>query len=219
MKVILTMSLAVAVTIAAFAEFLWAGSLGPAEDRSSMKTQLTIYVAPPLLYRGGTVIVIADPISTEAWKNLPEGENPAKADPNNEKKQTLAKDDLLYGAVASSTVSIVEFVYPEDGTYAYNFVAVEAPAEPRRPLRTSQLLIGSQKDGLNGKTKEASVIHIHGRSASENDSRAADAAQGRIRRMNPKKTVYEGVFLLSPTDEQIDAAIHFRSLEEVGEEK
>ena len=180
-----------------------------------MKAQLTIYVAPPLLDQGGTVIVVANPISLEEWKNCPEGANPAAADPNNEKKKTLKADDRLFGVVASTKVSIVEFVYPDEGTYGYNFVAVEDPAKRRPPLRTKQILAGSQRDlseGPNPKTKDASVIHVYGPGASQADSRIARANQDRIERLNPRKTIYEGVFLLSPTDEQVDAAVHYKKL-------
>ncbi|WP_225770309.1 hypothetical protein [Inquilinus sp. Marseille-Q2685] len=207
------LGVAAAVAVAAYAALN--GGFSLAEDRKDgvMKAQLTIYVAPPLLQTGGTVIVVAAPISRREWESLAPGPNPARDDRRNPKHNELRGGDRLFGVEASAKVSIVEFVFPEDGTYGYNFVASDRAGGVQPPLRTKQILVGSQRDlseGPAAKDEDVSVIHVDGPEASEGDSRAASASQPRIERMNPQRTVYEGAQVMSPTDEQVYEAIHYK---------
>lgn len=181
-------------------------------EEPKMKAQLTIYVAPPLIETGGTVIVVANPIPLEKWQNLADGENAADADPANEKRKELKPGDRLFGVTASTKVSIIEFVYPEGGTFGFNFTAMEEPHKRGPPLRTKEILIG---DGgyTNWKTGEdvtwdyVSVIHVLGPTVSEGNSRGVDVYSSEIMNLQPQKTVYEGAVLYSPTDEQVDKAV------------
>lgn len=180
-----------------------------------MKAQLTIYVSPPLLDTGGTVIVVSNPVSLEEWQKLPPGNNPAQNDPNNQKKSSLQPGDRLFGAVASTKVSIVEFVYPQNGTYGFNLVALNESYNPDKKsaaLRTKQILVGSggYRDWSTGQEfiwEDVSTIHVLGPNASEEDSRGAQVFSSEIMNLHPAKTVYEGAVLYTPTDEQLAKAI------------
>lgn len=178
-----------------------------------MKAQLTIYVAPPLLDTGGTVIVVANPVLPEKWKGIPEGPNPAMNDPRNTKKEELRDGSRLFGVVASSKVSIVEFAYPKDGTFGFNLVALDKSGRSRPPLRTREIAIGDGGGYTNWETGEhvtwdyVSVIHILGPEVSEGDSRGVDVFSSQIMDLHPPKTIYEGAVLYSPTDEQVDKAV------------
>lgn len=178
-----------------------------------MKAQLTIYVAPPLLDQGGTIIVVANEIPLEQWKTLPAGENPAMADGANEKRNSLKAGDRLFGVVASTKVSIVEFVYPEGGTFGFNLMSTQT-ASGAHPLQTKEILIGDgpgYKDWETGQDvvwdDYVSTIHVLGPSASEGDSRVVRADSGRIMEQRPLRTKFEGATLSSPTDQQIDDAV------------
>ena len=204
---------AAAAAVVAYAAF--DGERSHAEDRKDgvMKAQLTIYVAPPLLDSGGTVIVVANPISRAEWQALPDGDNPAEADPNNTKKKELREGDRLFGVEASSKVSIVEFVYPEGGTFGFNLVASDKSGRSRPPLRTREIAIGDGGGYTDWETGKhvtwdyVSVIHVLGPEVSEGDSRGVDVSSSEIMDLHPPKTIYKGAVLYSPTDEQVDKAV------------
>ncbi len=180
-----------------------------------MKAQLTVYVAPPLLDTGGTVIVVANSIPLEQWNKLAEGNNPARDDPNNEKKSTIQSGDKLFGAVASTKVSIIVFVYPENGTYGFNLVGLNQSDDPdkrNKPLQTKRILVGDGgyvdwSTGQEFTWEDVSTIHVLGPKSSEEDSRGASVSEAAIMNLHPPKTIYEGATLYAPTDEQLDKAL------------
>lgn len=186
--------------------------LSKKQEASLLKAQLTIYIAPPLLEQGGTVIVAANSIPLSQWESLPQGNNAADADPMNEKRKLLKSSDKLFGVVASSRVSIIELVYPEGGTFGFNLVAMNAPDKERHPLRTKEILIGDggYTDWSTGKEITwgyVSTIHVSGPTVSEGDSRGVRVYSSKIMNLHPQKTIYEGAVLYSPTDEQVDEAV------------
>jgi len=105
---------------------------------------LTIYIEPPVLVEGGSVIVAGRALPEEEWRRVTGGANPAAGDDANPKRQQVKEGDRLFGAVVSAPSTIVEFVYPETGSYTFNFL----PAAPYRlqyenRLETEQVLVGS----------------------------------------------------------------------------
>ncbi len=182
------------------------------QKAGQLKAYLTIYVAAPLLDNGGTVIVISNPISVEQWKALPRGENATDTDPLNAKREALKKGDRLFGVVASTNTSIIEFVYPEGGTFGFNFVAMNTPGKEPRALRTQEILVGDggytdRSTGQNIVWEYVSTIHVFGPKTSEDNSRAARVFSSEIMNLHPRKTLYEGANLYSPTDEQVEKAV------------
>jgi hypothetical protein len=190
-------------------------SAGDNKEDKNMRSQLTIYVAPPLLEKGGTVIVVSNPVPLSEWHNLPEGDNPARDDPQNEKKKDLGQGDRLFGAVVSTKVSIVEFVYPEGGTFGFNLVPLRAKdgsGATGPALMTKRVLVGGGgyrdwKAGKNYFWESVSTIYVAGPEATEGDSRSASVAEAEIMNLPPPKTTYEGVTVSAPTDEQLNQVI------------
>jgi hypothetical protein len=209
------------IIFSAFISFFYLvvlADVGFADDNKEnvdMRSQLTIYVAPPLLEKGGTVIVVSNPVPLAEWRDLPQGDNPARDDPHNEKKKNLQPGDRLFGAVVSTKVSIVEFVYPEGGTFGFNLVPLPTAsggAATAQALMTKRVLVGDggYKDWKTGKEyiwESVSTIHVVGPEATEGDSRSASVAEAEIMNLPPNKTTYEGVTVLAPTDEQLDQVI------------
>lgn len=208
-----TYTVIVIAILLAFAAFLWHGSYSqPVKKKTALKAHLTVYIAEPLLSRGGTVLVVANPIPMDKWRALPTGFNPAANDASNDKKSTLKSGDKLFGVVTSNNASIIEFVYPEGGTFGFNFVASKADNAANSPLRTKQILIGDggYTDWTTGQDVPwdyVSTIHVFGPEATEEDSRGIRVFSSRIMNLHPEKTTFEGASLYSPTDTQIDEAV------------
>lgn len=183
-------------------------SLAPAAEVRQLHGQLTIYVAPPLLKTGGTVIVVSNPVSADEWRNMREGHNPAREDAGNAKQRDVGVGDRLFGAVASARVSVVEFVYPQGGTFGFNLVPEPTALAAGATLRTKRVLIGSGgwKEWSTGNEhiwENVSTIHVAGPDVSEGDSRMATAAEAEIMNLRPARTVYEGAIVYAPSEEQL----------------
>jgi len=203
MNLVASLTLVAGITTAIIAVPMLAGGAS-SEDKEPMKAQLTIYVAPPLLQQGGTVIVVADEIPLNDWEALADGTNPALADTQNEKRKALNPGDQLFGVVASTKVSIIEFVYPEGGTYGFNLVPVQDADRTSPQLRTDRILQGEGGGGPGREWNEVSTIHVFGSVVSERDSRVVRASSSMIMRAEPEKSVYQGAVLYSPTDELVE---------------
>ncbi|MCE6073980.1 hypothetical protein GOZ89_17850 [Agrobacterium vitis] len=205
------------VVFSVFLSIALTGCDSAAENQQGkqMRSQLTIYVAPPLLEKGGTVIVVSNSVPLDKWRDLPQGDNPARDDPQNDKKKEIGPGDRLFGAVASTKVSIIEFVYPEGGTFGFNLVPLRKATGDDAvgpALMTKRVLVGDggYKDWETGKEylwESVSTIYVAGPEASEGDSRGASFAESKIMNLHPHKTSYEGTTVYAPTDEQLDQVL------------
>lgn len=116
-------------------------------------TRLIISVEQPLNKEGGAVIVSGRQISDDEWHAI-ETEEGSQND--NQKE---------FHVSVSSPASIVDFVYPQSGTYSFIFQS--PPGSDASPLRTRQVLIGSA-EVTDPETKKVinwpsmSVIHVQG---------------------------------------------------------
>lgn len=116
-------------------------------------TRLIISVHEPLNELGGAVIVSGRQISDGEWHAI-EPEEGSKTD--NQKE---------FHVNVSSPASIVDFAYPQSGTYS--FILQSPPGSGSRPLRTRQVLIGSA-EVTDPETRKVthwpsmSVIHVQG---------------------------------------------------------
>lgn len=169
--------------------------------------QLIIHVDAPVLYTGGTVLVVANPISKEAWAQLP-SQPPSKTAQTATK---LAPGDKLFDAAISSKVSIIEFVYPEGGTFDFKLRATGDQAVAGA-LRTKRILVGSgyYTDKVTGQKiewKDVSVIHIDGPEADERFSRLVRASSSEIMNTGPAKTQQAGVTVYAPSAAQLEKAL------------
>ena len=169
--------------------------------------QLIIHIDAPVLHTGGTVLVVANPISKEAWAQLP-------SQPPSNTAQTatkLAPGDKLFDAAISSKVSIIEFVYPEGGTFDFKLRATGDQAVAGA-LRTKRILVGSgyYTDKVTGQEiewKDVSVIHIDGPEADERFSRLVRASSSEIMNTGPAKTQQAGVTVYAPSAAQLEKAL------------
>jgi len=196
---VIASSLAVALLVALPA-------LSIAADKAPA-AQLIIHIDAPVLHTGGTVLVVANPISKEAWARLP-SQPPSKTAQTATK---LAPGDKLFDAAISSKVSIIEFVYPEGGTFDFKLRATGDQAVAGA-LRTKRILVGSgyYTDKVTGQKiewKDVSVIHIDGPEADERFSRLVRASSSEIMNTGPAKTQQAGVTVYAPSAAQLEKAL------------
>ncbi|MGV2073726.1 MULTISPECIES: hypothetical protein [Rhizobium/Agrobacterium group] len=197
--------------IAATFIFLIIALIFCSKEDDRVKAHMTIYLAGPLLAKGGTVIVVANPIPVQQWKNLPSGPNSTKDDPSYLKRrlETMHPDDRLFGVVARTQVSIVKFVYPEDGTFSFNFLPLAG--EGKDSVTSREVSFGSRTKGENDQSEEAwhyfSAVEIQGPESSDADSRGIVSYVGRLMELHPAETQYEGSVLYSLSSEQIDKVV------------
>lgn len=175
-----------------------------------LKSHLTIYVAPPLLTEGGAVIVAAIPMPEDEWRAL-DGENLAENDPNNRKRPTLASTDRLFGVRATSTATIIEMFYPENGTFGFDLVPAPDVARPPQ-LKTERILVGDggwtdRKKGVTYDWPDVSTIHVAGTRHNEDFARMIRISQVDLMRQYPDERFYAGANVYLPTVEQIETAV------------
>ncbi len=158
-------------------------SYAVAEDKKKMLSDVTIYLKPPILGRGGTVIVLPKQVSTEDWRQSTGFENPALNDQRVSSAKPIGDADRRLGAVASDVVSIVQFDYPEDGTFRFRFAPFPGADYPMEKLGTKQVSIGGVGQDMHPVSQEIvnvgplQVMHILGTDHSEEESRIAGSAK------------------------------------------
>ncbi|MCZ7450972.1 hypothetical protein O8B93_25700 [Agrobacterium rhizogenes] len=118
-----------------------------------LSTRLIISVDEPLYKEGGAVIISGRQVSDDEWRAIAADAGPKDA---HEKEFHIR---------VSSPASIVDFVYPESGTYSFK---LQSPSgSDAKPLKTRQILIGSA-EVTDPETKKQvswpsmSVIHVEG---------------------------------------------------------
>jgi hypothetical protein len=148
-----------------------------AEDKAKMLSDVTIYLEPPILGGGGTVIILPKEVPVEIWKQSTGLENPALKDRRLDDKVPIKDGDRRLGAVVSDPVSIVQFNYPEGGTFEFRFSPVLGSDYRMERLGTKLLSFGSAGD-LHPKTGEdvdipkVQVVYILGDKVTEEQARA-----------------------------------------------
>jgi hypothetical protein len=110
-----------------------------------LKTHITIYVDNPVLLDGGIVLVAGIPINEKKWRVLENTNNIAMLDPGNPKTKDVKVGDKHFGVVVSSVASAVEFYYPENGSYTYNFLLNPRTLIKSNQLQTKVLSTGSRQ--------------------------------------------------------------------------
>jgi hypothetical protein len=133
-------ALAGAILVFAAGTLLYLAS-GPITEDRQLTTHLTIYVADKIAEEGGLVTVTGIPIPRESWTQLPTTNQMAMWDPMNGKANHVQPGERHFGLLVTAPASVVEFLYPEDGTYTFNFLRV--PESRSKPLDTAAVLIGS----------------------------------------------------------------------------
>ena len=148
---ILLVALLIPAVIVTMAMVTWKNDKPTASKASELSTRLIISVDRPLVKTGGAIIVSGRPIDDDEWRAI-------EADGgDNDKKE--------FNLRVSSPASIVDFVYPQSGTYSFKIEL--ASSSDAVPLTTRQILIGSAEvhDPETQKPvnwPSMSVIHVEG---------------------------------------------------------
>ena len=148
------------------------------EPRS--KTHITIYLDDPILTEGGAVIIAGMPVSKEEWSKEGVDENLARLDPTNPTIPRVRKGDQHLGVIVRSTASAVEFNYPKEGSYTFNFLPVPDAAVTPARLQTEMLLVGSvdkipvpHEEGEYYDWPSNEIIHVFGKENDQGFTRSA----------------------------------------------
>lgn len=177
---------------------------------------VTIYLKSPLLTEGGAVIVAGRTLPEAAWRSLASGPNPAAADPENPKRLGVKPGDRHFGVEATSPVTVVEFFYPESGTYTFNFRLAEsertAGTDPEH-FRTERVSVGSASlmtDPEGGALVEwpsMSVVAVHGPGRDAGWARLASSTFSNAYGEPLAVTHYEGARTIALSEAQIRAHV------------
>ena len=144
-KSILLLSILLVVTFSTFA-------INQAKE-PNLSTRLIITVDTPIREKGGAVIVSGRPIADNEWRLLP------SSVPNK------SEHEKEFHVRVSSPASIVEFVYPDSGTYSFKLESVSQNSAT--PLQSREIQVGSA-EVTDPETRQQvdwpsmSVIHIQG---------------------------------------------------------
>ncbi|CUW97942.1 Secreted protein (modular protein) [Agrobacterium fabacearum TT111] len=137
--------------IVAMAMLTWKNDTPTASKASGLSTRVIISVDQPLGKEGGAIIVSGRPIPVDEWRAIEAGGG------DNSRKE--------FNLRVSSPASIVDFVYPQSGTYSFKLKRVSS--DNATPLTTRQIRIGSAEvhdpetdDPVTWPSM--SVIHVEG---------------------------------------------------------
>lgn len=156
-------------------------SCSNADDDKHMLSDLTIYLQSPILGQGGTVIIVPREVAIDRWHSQPEAQNPARSDAYLASYKPLPQDARRLGVVVRDKVSIVQFDYPQGGTFTFRFAPAPGSDFPWGRLKTKEIGTGGEGEEMDEKTgqiiKAGSAVHIHvlGTEVTEADSRAVES--------------------------------------------
>ena len=146
-----------AISLAVFFALTVSSSSSQAKE-PKFSTRLIISVDEPLNKEGGAVIISSRKVSDDEWRALAADSAPGEA------------SEKAFHISVSSPASIVDFVYPESGTYSFKFQS--PPGSNAAPLKTREVLTGSA-EVADPETKEQvswpsmSVIYVEGATYNE----------------------------------------------------
>jgi hypothetical protein len=165
---------AIIVCIVTFGGVVWS------ERGREVASHLTIYVDPVIARDGGLIIISGIPIARSEWEELTDTDAVAMWDTSNGKHQQVKPGDKHFGVIVTSKATAIELIYPEDGTYTFNFLKV--PSDNASPaLITERISDGSAtdiRDPATGKMLDwpsESIIAVNGAERSANWARTVDA--------------------------------------------
>jgi hypothetical protein len=150
------------------------------EKETQVTTHLTIYVDPVVAREGGMVIVSGIPVARSEWEKLADTDAVAMWDITNGKHQQVKPGDKHFGVIVTSIATAIELIYPEDGTYTFNFLKVPSDGAPPA-LITERVSDGSAtdiRDPATGKMLDwpsESIVSVNGTERGANWARAVDA--------------------------------------------
>lgn len=170
------------------------------------KAQLTIYVDRPLLETGGTVMAVSKPVGPDLWSVQPKGLS-TDTWKQNPKRLELGSNDRLFEVHVSEKVSIIEFIYPQGGSFGFNLVAAPG-GDLIKPLQSKRILVGSgyyidRETGEKQVWEDVSTIHILGPDVSEGYSRAVRMASGELMNAHPRRETGIGTVVHIPSAETL----------------
>lgn len=150
------------------------------EDRR-MISDLTIYLAEPIISDGGTVVVIPQEVEFSEWKKERGLQNPTMEDGILDTARPISEEDRRLGVIVSSTINVVRFNFPRDGNFKFAFAPLDRKNASNMSGKTKLVRHGEGVDydpvsGEDVKVPRIMVVHVIGSKNSENDT--LDAGNG-----------------------------------------
>lgn len=148
------------------------------EDQT-MISDLTIYLAEPILSDGGTVVVIPQEVEVTEWKKESGLQNPAMEDGILATARPIGDKDRRLSVIVSSTINVVRFNFPRDGNFKFAFAPLDRKNASNMSGKTKLVRHGEGTDydpvsGEDVKVPRIMVVHVLGSKISEDDTLDAD---------------------------------------------
>jgi hypothetical protein len=167
---------AVSLSLAAACLAIAFQSAANSAQEIELKSDVTIYLEPPILGGGGTIIVLPTEVPVDEWrqdKGLP---NPALKDNRLADRKPVTPQDRRLSVVVSDPVSVVKFNYPAGGTFIFRPLPAIDSNYPVHEQASVLMTVGSAGDlhpvtGEEVDLPRVQVLHILGRQVSEDRSR------------------------------------------------
>lgn len=149
------------------------------DEDGRMISDLTIYLAEPILSDGGTVVVIPQEVDFSEWKTERGLQNPALEDGILDTARPISEADRRLGVIVSSTINVVRFNFPRDGNFKFAFAPLDRKNASNMSGKTKLVRHGEGVDydpasGEDVKVPRIMVVHVIGSKISENDTLNAD---------------------------------------------
>jgi hypothetical protein len=143
---------------------------------AKMKSDVTIYLEPPILGGGGTIIVLPNEVPADEWRKATGLPNPALNDGRLSGQKPIGTDDRRLSAIVSDPISVVKFDYPAGGTFVFRPLPAIGSDYPIERQASKLVSIGSAGDlhpvtGEDVDIPRVQVLHVRGAEVSEERSR------------------------------------------------
>ncbi|TDK32124.1 hypothetical protein E2F50_17425 [Rhizobium deserti] len=126
------------------------------------------------------MIIVPREVAMDQWQPQSK-ENPARSDPYLASQKPLPPGARRLGVVLRDKVSIVQFDYPQGGTFNFRFAPAPGSDFPWDMLKTKEIGTGGVGEEMDEKTGEvikvgfAMHIHVFGTEVTEADSRSVES--------------------------------------------
>ncbi len=155
--------------------FLAAGTFTARTGDAQMKSDVTIYLQPPILGGGGTIIVLPNEIPADEWQKKTGQSNPALKDMRLTSGKPISGEDQRFGAVVTDPVSVVRFDFPSGGSFVFRPLPSLDSGYPTERQSSRVISVGRAGDihpktGEDADIAKVQVLHIYGDLVSEEQS-------------------------------------------------
>jgi hypothetical protein len=154
---------------------LTAGIFTARTGNAQMKSDVTIYLQPPILGGGGTIFVLPNEVSVEEWRKETGLSNPALKDLRLLSGKPISGEDRRFGAVVTDPVSVIKFDFPSGGSFVFRPLPSLDSGYPTERQSSRVISVGRAGDihprtGEDVDIAKVQVLHIYGDLVSEEQS-------------------------------------------------